>query len=520
MARTVMLIPPTLDPLTVAPLAVPKKRKVAGYARVSTGNEDQETSFEAQVDYYTNYIKKRKDWEFAGVYTDDGVSGTGTAKRTGFRKMVEDALAGSIDLIVTKSISRFARNTVDSLSTIRELKEHGVECYFEKENIFTFDARGELMVSILSSLAQEESRSISQNVQWGMRKRMSDGKVTVAFSRFLGYDRGEDGGLVVNEEEAKTVRRIYSLFLQGMTPYGIAKKLTGEGVKTPGGKDKWGQPTVRSILSNEKYRGSALLQKTFTTDYLTKKVKVNEGELPQYFVENSHPAIIDPLIHDQVQRELQRRGKDHSGVHIFSGKLKCAECGSWFGSKVWHSNDKYRRVIWQCNHKFDNGENCSTPHLTEEQIKNEFLGAVNTVLHGREKAISAFEIAKAIVFDTTALEVDAEAAKAEMQAISDKMQLLIRENATVALDQNNYRQRFQTMSEHFDTAKNRYEGLIAQINDKKTRCAAIEDYLAFLKAQDGRVTEFSPEMWCGMVDFVTVGAQMVFTFRDGSEIAV
>ena len=194
-------------------------------------------------------------------------------KRDGFKRMVKDALDGKIDLIVTKSVSRFARNTVDSLSTIRKLKEHGTEVFFGKENIWTFDSKGELLITIMSSLAQEESRSISENCTWGQRKRFADGKVTVPFERFLGYDRGEDGNLIVNHEQAKVVKKIYRLFLQGYSPFGIAKELTSEGILTPGGKKKWSARTVAAILSNEKYKGDALLQKSFTVDFLLRKRK-------------------------------------------------------------------------------------------------------------------------------------------------------------------------------------------------------------------------------------------------------
>ena len=234
--RRVTTIPAVRDRFTAQPIHQTQKRRVAAYARVSTDHEEQLTSYEAQVDYYTGYIKSREDWEFAHVYTDEGISATGIAKREGFRKMVEDALAGSIDLIVTKSVSRFARNTVDSLSTILKLKEKGCECYFEKENIWTFDSKGELLITIMSSLAQEESRSISENVTWGQRKRFSDGKVCVPYSHFLGYDKGEDGGMVLNEEEAKIVRRIYGLFLQGHFPYVLARRVSEAGVRSSAGK--------------------------------------------------------------------------------------------------------------------------------------------------------------------------------------------------------------------------------------------------------------------------------------------
>ena len=238
-------------------------------------------------------------------------------------------------------MSRFARNTVDSLSTIRQLKEHSTEVFFEKENIWTFDSKGELLITIMSSLAQEESRSISENVTWGHRKRMADGKVSIPYSTFIGYDKGEDGNLVVNPEQAKTIKLIFGDFIAGLSCHAIAEKLTGLGNKTPRGKDKWSQTTVKSILMNEKYKGDALLQKYYTPDFLTKKQVHNNGEIPQYYVEGNHEAIIDPALFDRVQdifRERSRK-KGYSGVTIFSSKIQCGCCGAWYGSKVWHSTD-------------------------------------------------------------------------------------------------------------------------------------------------------------------------------------
>ena len=236
------------------------------------------TSYEAQVDYYTGYIQSRDDWDFVAVYTDEGISGCSTKRREGFKRMVADALAGKIDLIITKSVSRFARNTVDSLTAIRQLKEKGVECFFEKENIWTFDGKGELLLTIMSSLAQEEARSISENVTWGQRKRFADGKYSLAYSRFLGYDKGEDGGLVINEEQAQTVRLIFRLFLEGYTPHRIAKELTERQIPTPGGATRWSPSTVGSILTNEKYKGDALLH-----------------ESPQSMIQSTEDFLILPM---------------------------------------------------------------------------------------------------------------------------------------------------------------------------------------------------------------------------------
>lgn len=277
MASNVRMIPATIQKTSAQSSNSTAKRKTAAYARVSTGSEEQLTSYEAQVDYYTKYIKERADWEFVRVYTDEGISATNTKKRDGFNKMVADALAGKIDLIVTKSVSRFARNTVDSLSTVRKLKEKGVEVYFEKENIYTFDGKGELLITIMSSLAQEESRSISENVTWGQRKRFADGKVSLPYKRFLGYEKGEDGLPSIVESEAQIIRMIYRMYMEGKTPSAIAKHLAAKGILSPGGKKTWQVATVNSILRNEKYKGDALLQKSFTVDFLTKTTKVNEG---------------------------------------------------------------------------------------------------------------------------------------------------------------------------------------------------------------------------------------------------
>ena len=521
--RNVTTIPATLSRFTATPINEQRKRRTAGYARVSTDSEEQLTSYEAQVDYYTNYIKSRDDWDFVEVYTDEGISGTNTKKREGFKRMVEDALDGKIDLIITKSVSRFARNTVDSLTTVRQLKEKGIEIYFEKENIWTLDSKGELLITIMSSLAQEESRSISENVTWGQRKRFADGKVCVPFKHFLGYDRGEDGNLVLNEKEAVIVRRIYSMFLQGMTPYGIASQLTADGVLSPAKKEKWNAGTVKRMLSNEKYKGDALLQKSYTVDFLSKKKKDNEGEIPQYYVENNHEAIIEPAVFDMVQRELERRqpGRNrHSGVHIFSGKIKCGECGSWYGSKVWHSNSKYRRMVWQCNHKFNKDEKCKTPHLDEETIKTFFISAVNKLLSEKEEIFENFQLLKDTVFDTTDLEKEQTELQSEIEVIAEMIQKAISDNAHFALNQEEYQERYNGLADRFDLAKARHTAVTEEIADKKTRLGTMNDFLNSLRKQEDLITEFDVELWCILVDYGTVydKEDVRFTFKDGTEI--
>lgn len=523
MTKSVTTIPATLSRFTAAPINSTKKRRVAAYARVSTDNEEQLTSYEAQIDYYTNYINGRDDWEFVGVYPDEGITGTNTKKREQFRQMVADALDGKIDLIITKSVSRFARNTVDSLTTIRKLKEHNVEVYFEKENIWTFDSKGELLLTIMSSLAQEESRSISENCTWGQRKRFADGKVTVPFKRFLGYDMGPDHNLVVNPEQAKLVKRIYGMFLQGQSPFQIARTLTEDGIPSPGGKGHWNPSNIKSILTNEKYKGDALLQKSFTVDFLTKKKKANEGEIPQYYVKDNHEAIIDPETFEMAQTLMATRKKGRnrkSSVSIFSSKVKCGDCGSWYGPKVWHSNDAYRKVIWQCNHKFDGDKHCSTPHLTDDIIQQAFLSAANKLLATKDTVIADGREMMALLFDTTDLEREQEELQQETQVVSDMVRQCIYENAHVALDQTEYQKRYDGLTERFEKAKARLDAVTAEIHQMQTQRASIEDFLKAFAAMPDKLTEFTLESWHGLVDYGTVYAadDIRFTFKNGQEV--
>lgn len=504
--KTVTTIPARLSRFTDMPLSAPIKRKVAAYARVSTDHEEQQSSYEAQVSYYTEYIQSRTDWEFAGIFADEGISGCSIKGRQGFQAMIEEALNGGINLIITKSVSRFARNTVDSLSTIRKLKEHNVECYFEKENIWTFDSKCELMLSILSSISQEESRSISENVTWGHRKRMADGKVSVPFGRFLGYDRGEHGELIVNEKEAETVREIYRLFLSGLTPHGIAKELTARRIPTPGGKVKWTASTVKSILTNEKYKGDALLQKTFTPDYLTKKTKKNDGQIPQYYVENSHPAIVTAEMYDAVQAEMERRQATktrYSGVDILASKIICGECGSFYSPKVWHSTDQYRRVVYQCGHKYKGEHRCSTPHLTAETIKDAFIRSFNEMISNKNEIISNLRKSISIISDTSELETQVAAAKDEMAFHADIIESLIAENARIAQDQKEYAKKYQLAMERYEAAKATYDSIIAQKAEKNKRIQRMQAFIRNVQ-ELGVITEFDEELWGLLVERVTV----------------
>ena len=360
------------------------KRKVCGYARVSTEKDDQFTSYEAQIKYYTDFIKSNKEWEFVKVYTDEGITGTCVRLRPGFNEMIRDALNGKIDLIVTKSISRFARNTVDSLITIRKLKEVGCECFFEKENIYTMDSKGEFLITIMSSIAQEESRSISENVTWGIRKRLADGQYYFKYSEFLGYMEGPNKMPIINEAEACIVKRIYLMALEGLSTYKIATILNEDKIKTPTGKNTWYSSVVRSILTNERYTGDAILQKTYSVDFLTKKRKKNNGEIPKYYVKNGHPAIISKKMFLDVQKVLEKDNhiRFTKSDNIYSKRIKCEVCGNWYCKTVWHSNNK-AKVLYRCNKKYYNN-NCNTPFLLISDIEEMYKKAIDFLIENKE----------------------------------------------------------------------------------------------------------------------------------------
>ncbi len=523
MASNVRVIPATIKQSYSNSMQTTAKRRTAAYARVSTDSEEQQTSYDAQVDYYTKYIKEKADWEFVGIYTDEGISAVSTKKREGFKRMVADALAGKIDLIVTKSVSRFARNTVDSLSTVRKLKEKGVEVFFEKENIYTFDGKGELLITILSSLAQEESRSISENVTWGHRKRFADGKVSMPYKRFLGYEKGEDGQPKIVESEAEIVRNIYRLFIEGKTPSSIAKYLSVSGIPSPGGKKKWLVNTVESILSNEKYKGDALLQKRFTVDFLSKKTKDNEGEVPQYYVQNSHPAIIDPDEFDAVQAEFDRRKKlgRPNGCHsLLATKVMCGECGGFYGSKIWSSNTKYRRIVWQCNEKYKGGTKCTTPHVTEEEVEEKFLSAFNSLIIYREELMSNCRIARDRLCDCATVDAEIDDLHREIEVVTELARKAVTENTQIAINQEEWNERNKDYLERQRKAVNRIYELEDLKREKQRKKHAISGFLKSLENYNKVLDKFDERIWVSAIDKVIVmpDSRMVFVFKDGTEI--
>lgn len=387
MRRNVRVIPATRT-AGAGSLAKCGRQRVAAYCRVSTDSEEQLNSYAAQKNYYTQKIAENPEWEMAGVFADEGISGTSMKKRREFNKMIEACKQGHIDLILTKSLSRFARNTVDCLETVRMLKANGIGVIFEKENINTLKESSEFLITLFSGFAQAESESLSKNVKWGMQKQMESGVVRMQYDRMLGYRKGADGQPEIVPEEAEIIRRIFRRYLDGYSLARIRDELTENHVPTPCRVRGWSVPSVRSILSNEKYIGDALLQKTYITDCISKRVKKNRGERPMYYVENHHAPIVSREMFQLVQEEINRRNSKrkvmlktakteqgkYSSKYALSELLVCGECGTPYRRCTWARNGK-KHIVWRCISRLEFGTRfCHhSPSLDEERLKKALL---------------------------------------------------------------------------------------------------------------------------------------------------
>ena len=385
-----------------------RRLRVAAYCRVSTDFDEQATSYQTQIEHYEEVINKNPDWIFAGIFADDGISATSTKGREQFNNMIQACHDGKIDMIITKSISRFARNTVDCLNYIRELKGLNIPIYFEKESINTMDAKGEVLITIMASLAQQESESLSQNVKLGIQYRFQQGKVMVNANSFLGYDKNEDGQLIINPDEAETVKRIFREYLEGSSCKQIAQGLERDGVLTARGSTRWHDSCIKRILENEKYMGDALLQKTYTVDFLKKKRVRNNGDVPQYYVEDDHEPIIPKELFLKTQEEMSRRGKyvdclgrnrAFSSMHCFSGLIYCSECGSLYRRIHW--NNRGRKVhVWRCITRLENSTECRARTVNENALTNAFVIAVNKLIATNDSYIEVLQKNIATVIET------------------------------------------------------------------------------------------------------------------------
>ena len=365
--------------------------RVAAYCRVSTEQEEQQSSYQVQIAYYTDLINRKKEWSLVGIFADEGISGTQTKNRTEFKRMIRMCKNKKIDLVITKSISRFARNTVDCLEYVRQLKDLGIGVIFEKENINTLTMTSEFMIALYGSFAQAESESISKNVSWGKEKAYREGKVQFQYKHLLGYKRGDDGEPEIVPDEAETVRLIFKLFLDGYSMKEIAITLKSLGKLNKYGDVEWRSNTISRILQNEKYVGDALLQKTFTVDCITHKIVKNHGERPMYLVTDHHAPIVDRDTFNRVQQELARRSSKrkisdktvteqgkYSSKYALSELLICGHCGTPYRRTTWSARGK-KQIVWRCISRLEHGKKyCpDSPTIKEESLHKAIIHAIN-----------------------------------------------------------------------------------------------------------------------------------------------
>lgn len=365
-----------------------RQYRVAAYCRVSTEKEEQENSLENQITYYKNKIENTPNWTLVDIFADFGISGMSEKKRLEFQRMMDMCDKGKIDLIITKSISRFARNTVDCLTHVRKLKANNIGIIFEKEGINTLDAVSETFLTWFSAFAQAESESLSQNVTRGKRMGYKEGKFSFP-SCLYGYDRGDGKTPVIIPEQATVIRKMFHMYLEGKSIRGIKEWLNANKIETPKGNDSWSRSTVSGILRNEKYKGDVLLQKSYTVDYLTKTTAKNKGEVTQYYIENNHEGIVSREIFDMVQDEMQRRASlyssktpsKYSSKYALTGKVICGECGAKYRRVTWSRNGK-KKIVWRCTERLTNGtKNCkNSPTILEEDLHKAILNNLKEIL--------------------------------------------------------------------------------------------------------------------------------------------
>lgn len=509
--RKIKIIPPKANMNTEKKKKV-KKINVAAYCRVSTAQEDQETSYEAQVAYFTKLITENPSWQLAGIYADDGISGTDMKKRDNFNAMMERCLQkdGDIDLILTKSISRFARNTVDCLSCIRKLKERNIAIYFEKEHINTLESTGELLITILSSQAQEESRNISENVKWGLKRKYEKGEMLVR--RMFGYGKSTDGQLYIIPEEAEVVRLIYGKYLEGESLNSIARILKEKGIKTIRGNTEWNVNSIRTILINEKYIGDAMAQKTFTIDYLTKTRKENQGELQKYYVENAHEAIIPREVFYKVQEELHLRANiykksskketeskgKHTGKYALSKITVCKECGCEYRRQIWSKYGE-KKAVWRCENRLRNGTRyCKdSPTIEESALYRAVLHAINQVLENKGDFIQTFRknVVTALIHDTEDSEY-AEEKKKLQKTMAELIQQLAQQNG----DETAFEERCQAITAQIEALEMKQIKAISR--GEKGR--KMEDIKNFLDKTNCVLTEYDDKLVRQLIQNINV----------------
>ena len=511
-----------------------KNLRVAAYCRVSTKKDEQLNSYENQKAYYTEKIMANPDWTMADIFADEGITGTSACKRKDFLRMIRQCRQGKIDMILAKSVSRFARNTVDTLNYTRELRGMGIPVIFEEQNINSIYPESEFLITIHGAFAQSESEGISSRVKWGKHQAMRTGKANIQYKTLLGYEKNPDGEMVVNAEQAETVRRIYEMYLSGQTLRSIKEALESGGFKNSAGTMEWTTSNLRTILSDEKYCGDVLLQKTFIQDCISKKVIKNTGQLPMYLIQNHHEAIIPRDRFDAVQVELARRKtltsstkksaptgmSRYSGKYALSGLLFCGECGTAYRRVVWTQHGE-KRAVWRCSSRLDYGKKyCKeSPTLDESPLQQAVLAAINASMSGRkvlaDQLVDAMEQELAPVPGESMSLGDIDRAVTEL---GKQFDTLLAKAANGDADE--YAERFRAISTTMEELKRRKAAILSIRQEQEQISRRIHAAASAMTAVTMGITEWDDGVVYQILEKVTVlaGNRIKVTFRNGVEI--
>ncbi len=529
--RRITVIPP--NPQLTERDIHKKHLRVAPYCRVSTDSEEQLNSYNAQIAYYTEKIAATPEWTMVRLYADEGITGTSMKRRKEFLKMLRDCDRGKIDLIITKSVSRFGRNTLDGLDTVRKLKRKGIGVFFEKENTNTLYMDNEMILTFMMSQAQAESESLSGSVKWGHRKNFKDGKVYYHYASFLGYRKGPDGLPEIDPDEAAIVRRIFARYLLGQSVHQICRDLMSDGVKTAQGSDSWHDSVVRKMLQNEKYIGDALLQKTFMADLFTHEQRKNMGELPQYYVHECHPAIIDRDTFQRVQEELARRSSlrktssktktelgKYCGKYVLSELLVCGECGSPYRRVVW-SRPEGKRIVWRCINRLEHGKKVckKSPTWNETDIQAAVTAAMNELFH-TQTAKEALEASITAALAGEDGELSLPALETQIHSLTERQLELFQLAVSAGPDCLDYDEEIQRVN----MAKTSLMAKKAELEREGRTAAAfdrrMEEIASELAQTAGTITEFDEVTVRQLVSNIKVVSKdtLLICFKDGTEI--
>ena len=511
------------------------QKRVAAYCRVSTDSEEQLTSYQNQMRVYTEMIAANKEWEFAGLYADEGISGTRADKRPEFQRMIRDYQNGKIDYIITKSVSRFARNTVECLEYVRSLKAQGIGIFFEEQNIDTLKNESELYLVIYAGFAQSESESISKHITWTYRKKFEEGKVSFQYKNFLGYRKGADSQPEIVPEEAAIVERIYEMFLAGQPVKVIAQTLQAEKIEILGKNLSFSKNMIMNILRNEKYCGDCILQKTVTVDCISKTRKVNQGEAPMYIVENNHPAIISREVFNRAQEELIRRqalrAKSDKTSITATGKyskyaltevLQCAECGSRYRRVTWTAHGR-KKIVWRCISRLDYGTKHCKDSITveEEALHGAVVRALNR-FHTEDEftylALMKATIGEAIGINGGSEEIDLLTCR--IDALNKRMLDLVNETVAAGKDVESSEDEFKDISDQIEQLNRRIAAIQESIHKDGSRQARLEEIQNIIAERNANETQYDDSIVRQMIECIKVhnDGKLTIIFGGGYEI--